>query len=63
MLNYAYTYIKGTHTQKEKGKKKSDKDLSNDAYAMFLWVFLIFFIQAYFVDTHLNCVDLSMQFK
>ena len=43
MLNYAYTYIKGTHTQKKR-KKKSDNDLSNDAYAIFLWVFLIFFI-------------------
>ena len=29
----------------------------------FLCFFLIFFIKAYVVDTHLNCIDKSMQFK
>ena len=33
----------------------------------FIWwclcFFLIFFIKAYVVDTHLNCIDKSMQFK
>ena len=32
MVNYVSTYIKGTLN------KRSAKDLSNDAYAMFLWV-------------------------
>ena len=36
-------------------KKRSAKDLSNDAYAMSLWFFfLIFFIKAYVVGVHLN---------
>ena len=26
-------------------------------------LFVYFFIKAYAVDTHLNCIDLSMQFK
>ena len=47
---------------------KTAKDSSNDAYAMFLYVcvfsfYLIFFIKAYVVGTHLNCIDKSMQFK
>ena len=29
----------------------------------FLFIFVIFFIKVYFVGTHLNCIDLSMQFK
>ena len=29
----------------------------------FCGVFVIFFIKAYVVDTHLNCIDESMQFK
>ena len=32
------------------------KDLFDDDYAIF---FLIFFIKAYVVGTHLNCIDLS----
>ena len=32
----------------------------DDVYAFF---FLIFFIKAYTVGTHLNCMDKSMQFK
>ena len=38
----------------------------DDAYAMFLYMcvgFLISFKKAYVVGTHLNCIDLSMQFK
>ena len=38
--------------------KKSEKDLFDDDYAFFL----IFFIKAYVVGTHLNCIDKSMQF-
>ena len=40
-------------------------DSSNDAYAIFLccFFFVIFFIKAYVVGTHLNCIDKSMQFK
>ena len=61
-------------------KKRSVKDLhvSNDSYAMFLYVcffllLLLFFFyiiinsdflyKAYVVGTHLNCIDKSMQFK
>ena len=53
--------------------KKSVKDPSNDAYALFLcvcfyffWAFYfsqIFFIKVYVVGTHLNCINKSMQFK
>ena len=39
--------------------KRSEKDLFDDDYA----IFLIFFIKAYVVGTHLNCIDKSMQFK
>ena len=42
-------------------KKRSVKDLFDDVYAIFF--FLIFFIKAYVVGTHLNCIDKSMQFK
>ena len=56
---YAPTYTKGTlKKKKKKKKKKSAKDLSNDACAMFLYIFfsfLIFFQKAYVVGTHLNC--------
>ena len=52
-------------------KKDQKKDLFDDEYAIF---FLIFFIKAYVVGTHLNCIDnvvsthlnyidKSMQFK
>ena len=40
-------------------KKRSEKDLFDDDYA----IFLIFFIKAYVVGTHLNCIDKSIQFK
>ena len=40
-------------------KKRSEKDLFYDDYA----IFLTFFTKAYVVGTHLNCIDLSMQFK
>ena len=58
MVKYVSTYTKG------KLKQISMKDLSNDAYAMFLcFLFLMFFIKAYVVGTHLNCIDKLMQFK
>ena len=45
-------------------------NLSNDAYTMVLCCFFLFFcffllvfIKAYIVDTHLNCIDKLMQFK
>ena len=41
-------------------KKRSAKNLLDDVYAIF---FLNFFIKAYVVGTHLNCIDKSMQFK
>ena len=40
-------------------KTRSAKDLFDDVYA----IFLLFFIKAYVVGTHLNCIDKSMQFK
>ena len=58
VVKYVATYTKGTL------KQRSAKDLSNDAYAMFLcFLFLIFFIKAYVVGTHLNCIDKSIQLK
>ena len=58
MVKYISTYNKGTL------KERSAKDLSKDAYLMFLWfLFLISFIKAYAGGTHLNCIDKSMQFK
>ena len=45
-------------------KQRSAKDSSNDAYVIALcFLFLISFIIAYVVGTHLNCIDKSMQFK
>ena len=32
-------------------------------YLMIMRFFLTFFTKAYVVGTHLNCIDLSMQFK
>ena len=54
MVIYVSTYY--GHTIK-KDKKKT--------YLMMImrFFFLIFFIDAYVVDTHLNCIDKSMQFK
>ena len=40
-------------------KKRSAKYLFDDGLAIFVY----FFIKAYLVGTHLNCIDLSMQFK
>ena len=59
MVKYVSTYTKGTH------KNRSEKVLSNDAYTMFVCVFviLIFFIKVYVVGTHLNCIFKSMQLK
>ena len=58
MIKYVSTYTKGTL------KQGSAKDLSNDAYVIFLcFVFLIFIIKAYVVGTRLNCINKLMQFK
>ena len=43
--------------------KRSVMNPSNDAYVMFFFSFIIFFIKAYVVGIHLNCIDESMQFK
>ena len=60
MVKYVLTYIKGTH------KNRPEKNISNDAYMMFVCVFviLIFFIhvKAYVVGAHLNCINKLMQF-
>ena len=42
-------------------KTRSTKDFFNVVYAMNF--FSIFYIKAYVVGTHLNCIDKSMQFK
>ena len=39
------------------------KDQKRNYLMMIMQFFLIFFIKAYVVDTHLNCIDKSMQFK
>ena len=47
-------------------KKKDQQRTSNDAYAMFLCVFFFsdfFFIKAYVVGSHLNCINNLIQFK
>ena len=44
-------------------KQRSVKDLSNAAYCVFFFFFLIFFIKVYAVGTHLNCINKLMQFK
>ena len=49
MVNYVSTCIKSTQIK----KKKSAKDLSNDAYVMFLWVCF----------SGVLFISLSMQFK
>ena len=42
-----------------KSKTRSANDLFSGAYAMFCarFFFLIFFLKAYVVGTHLNCID------
>ena len=60
VVKYVPTYTKGTLF------KTMRKDLSNNAYAMFLYFFFFFFnflYKAYVVGTHLNCIGKSMQFK
>ena len=55
MIKYVFTYNKGTL------KQRSAKDLSNEAYVMFLCcLFLNFFIKTYVVGTHSNCIDKLM---
>ena len=39
------------------------KDQEKTYLMMNMQLFLIFFTKAYVVDTHLNCIDKSMQFK
>ena len=39
------------------------KDLSNNAYTIFLYVCFYSLYKAYVVGTHLNCIDKSVQFK
>ena len=48
-------YLLGIHFS-----KRSVNDFFNDFFAI---CFLIFFIKAYVVGTHLNCIDKWMQFK
>ena len=50
-----HLYTKGTFQKISKGL------IFNDVYAIFC--FMIFFIKAHVVGTHLNCIDKSMQFK
>ena len=43
-------------------KERFAENLSNDAYAMFVFSFY-FFMKAYVVCTHLNCMNNLMQLK
>ena len=60
VVKYVSTYTGDTL------KKRSAKDVTNDANVMFLcahfFFFPIFFIKAYVVGTHLKCINKSMQF-
>ena len=58
MVKYISTYYGNTIKRKEKKIRKGL--ILDDDYAIF---FLIFFIKAYVVGTHLICIDMSMQFK
>ena len=61
VVKYVHTCILKVHLKR---KKKTAKDLSNNAYAMFLYVFfLIVFVKAYVLGSYLNCIDLLMQFN
>ena len=59
MVKYTSIYTKGIL------KNRSEKAYLVMLMGCFLcdFVFLIFFIKAYVVGTHLNCIDKSMQFK
>ena len=50
-----------------KKRKRFAKDLTNDAYMMFVCVFFflipIFSVKAYVVGSHMNCINKLMQFK
>ena len=65
IVKYVPTFLPILRVHFKKKKKRSVKDLSNDAYAIFCGVFffVIFFIKAYVMGTHLICIDKSMQFK
>ena len=47
-------------TLERKSNRGLHEELFNDAYAM---LFSVFFIESYVVETGLNCLDLSRQFK
>ena len=53
LVKYVSTYTKGT----------LKKDQRKTCLMILMGFFLIFFIKAYVVGTHLNCMDKSMQFK
>ena len=60
VVKYVITYFKYAL------KTKSANYISNGVYAMFFFHFhfsMIFFMKAYVVGTHLNCIDKSMPFK
>ena len=54
-----YPPNKGT-LEEERATEDFMRSVFNDAYAM---LFSVFFIESYVVDTCLNCLDLSRQFK
>ena len=56
MVKYVSTYI----CTRGQLLKRSVKDFFDDVYAI---CFLIFFIKAYVMGTHLNCIGKKMQFK
>ena len=59
MVKYVSTCTKGTLINRS---EKTYLTMLIRCFCVFLF-FLIFFMKAYAVGTHLNCIDKSMQFK
>ena len=62
VVKYVSTYI--TCALKKGNKMQSAYQIMlMRCFSMFRFFFLTFFLKAYVVGTHLNCIDLLMQFK
>ena len=59
IVKYMYHIQSNYRTYPDKGTVKKFHSPQITASVLFLY----FFIKAYVVGTHLNCIDLSMQFK
>ena len=60
MCPLKYVYTKGTL---KKDQRKIYLMMLTQCFCVFLVFFLIFFIKAYVVGTHLKCIDKSVHFK